>query len=93
MKNAAQLFAALVGVATLAAAVEPTFADDCDELWAERNSIYKDRGYCFKTERAKAHFGNEGCKHDDEGAVPLTDRDRRRIADIQRKERQQGCRN
>jgi hypothetical protein len=93
MKNAAQLFAALVGVATLAAAVEPTFADDCDALWAERNSIYKDRGYCFKTERAKAHFGNESCKHDDEGAVPLTDRDRARISDIQRKEREQGCRN
>lgn len=93
MKNAAQLLAALVGVATLAATVEPSFAESCDELWAERNSIYKDRGYCFKTERAKAHFGNEGCRHDDEDAVPLSERDRARIADIRRKERAQDCPN
>jgi hypothetical protein len=91
MKNAAQLFAALVGVVTLAGAVERSFAEDCDALWAERNSIYKDRGYCFKTERAKAHFGNAGCKHDDEDAVPLSDHERARIADIQRKEREQHC--
>jgi hypothetical protein len=71
--------------------VEPSFAESCDALWAERNAIYKDRGYCFKTERAKARFGNEGCKHDEEGAVPLSSDDRARIADIQRKEREQEC--
>lgn len=94
MKNAVQLFAALVGLATFAAAMGPTFAydDKCNQLWEERNSIYKERGYCFKTERAKAHFGNEGCRHDDEGSVPLSDQERHRIAEIQREERDFGCR-
>jgi YARHG domain len=93
MKNGTQFFAALVGLATLAAAVEPTFAydDKCNQLWVERNSIYKERGYCFKTERAKDHFGNEGCMHHDEGAVPLSDHERTRIAEIQRLERDFGC--
>jgi YARHG domain len=93
MKNETQFFAALVGLATLAAAVEPTFAydDKCNQLWVERNSIYKERGYCFKTERAKDHFSNEGCTHHDEGAVPLSDHERTRIAEIQRLERDFGC--
>jgi YARHG domain len=92
MKNAAQFSAALVGLATLAATVVPTFADDrCSQLWVERNSIYKQQGYCFKTERGINVFGNEGCKHHDEGAVPLSSHDRARIADIQRMEREQDC--
>jgi hypothetical protein len=94
MKNAGQLFAALVALATFAATVGPTLAysDKCNQLWVERNSIYKERGYCFKTERAKARFGNEGCRHYNEGSVPLSNRERVRIAEIQRSERDFGCR-
>ena len=29
----------------------------CRELWFARNQIYADKGYCFKTDRARAEFG------------------------------------
>lgn len=32
----------------------------CDQLWYERNSIYAQYGYCFKTDRAVRTFGR-GC--------------------------------
>jgi hypothetical protein len=63
----------------------------CDELWGERNAIYKDAGYCFHTERAIRAFGNSGCKYDELADVPLSARQRADIADIQRQERENGC--
>ncbi|OHV18095.1 YARHG domain-containing protein [Methylorubrum extorquens] len=63
----------------------------CDELWGERNAIYKDAGYCFPTERAIRAFGNSGCKYDELADVPLSARQRADIADIQRQERENGC--
>ncbi|QIJ77693.1 YARHG domain-containing protein [Methylobacterium sp. NI91] len=63
----------------------------CDELWGERNAIYKDAGYCFRTERAIRAFGNAGCKYDELADVPLSARQRADIADIQRQEREAGC--
>lgn len=32
----------------------------CSELWYARNQIYAEKGYCFKTQRARAVFGR-GC--------------------------------
>lgn len=29
----------------------------CDELWYERNAIYAENGYCFKTKQAISVFG------------------------------------
>ncbi|UYW28922.1 YARHG domain-containing protein [Methylorubrum extorquens] len=63
----------------------------CDELWGERNAIYKDAGYCFRTERAIRAFGNSGCKYDELADVPLSARQRADIADIQRQERENRC--
>jgi hypothetical protein len=63
----------------------------CDELWAERNAVYKDAGYCFRTAKAIRAFGNAGCKYDEIGDVPLSARDRAKVADIQRDERRHGC--
>ena len=63
----------------------------CDELWGERNAIYKDAGYCFRTERAIRAFGNSGCKYDELADVPLSARQRADIADTQRQERENGC--
>ena len=63
----------------------------CDELWGERNAIYKDAGYCFRTERAIRAFGNAGCKYDELADVPLSARQRADIADIQRQERAADC--
>lgn len=64
----------------------------CHRLWVERNQIYADRGYCFKTERAIRYFGNRGCRYEYQSDVPLSRRDQAVVADIQAQERQMGCR-
>jgi hypothetical protein len=80
------IFAAVLGTTSIADA-----APSCQQLWAARNSIYKARGYCFKTDRAIRYFGNGGCRYKDEDAIPFTDGDRMRIAEITRSERMRGC--
>lgn len=70
----------------------PSWAQDrCSDLWFERNQIYKDAGYCFKTTRAIRAFGNAGCMYDDERDVPLSVQERRRVNQIVRIERSLGC--
>jgi YARHG domain len=66
-------------------------ASMCQSLWEERNSYYKEAGYCFQTARAIRHFGNAGCRFDEEAAVPLSRATRDRIAEIVREERRLGC--
>jgi hypothetical protein len=66
-------------------------AQSCQSLWVERNSYYKDAGYCFKTQRAIGYFGNGGCRYDYEGDVPLPPSVRGRIAQIRAMERRFGC--
>lgn len=63
----------------------------CDELWAERNAVYKDAGYCFKTARAIRAFGNAGCRYDDIADLPLSARDRAKVAEIVAQERANRC--
>lgn len=94
MKSAMTLLGAVVALATLAASIEIAFAQSerCQELWVERNSIYRARGYCFKTERAITYFGNTGCRFDNEADVPLSDNERARINEIRGMERDYGCR-
>jgi hypothetical protein len=81
----------LLAGAALAAATTLAQAQSCQDLWVERNSYYKDAGYCFKTARAIRYFGNAGCRYDVEGDVPLSQSVRARIAQIRRLERQYGC--
>jgi hypothetical protein len=69
----------------------PTPGMTCDQLWVARNSIYKARGYCFKTQRAINYFGNAGCIYQNEDAVPLTPAERAQINQIQAQERAMGC--
>jgi hypothetical protein len=66
-------------------------AQSCDQLWYERNSIYKQEGYCFKTQRAIAAFGNAGCVYDVEAQVPLSPGERARIAAIVQMEQAYRC--
>jgi hypothetical protein len=75
---------------TLAASVSLASAQACESLWYQRNSIYKGAGYCFKTPRGREAFGNARCAYG-EGTVPLSDRQRARIAAIKRQERRLGC--
>jgi hypothetical protein len=85
MIGASVLVAAAIGYSSFAQ------AQSCQELWLERNSYYKQYGYCFKTPRAIAYFGNAGCTYDDEGRVPLPRGIRHRVAEITRIERALGC--
>jgi hypothetical protein len=85
----------LLGIAVLAAtgvaATSPANAQSCQALWVERNSIYKEAGYCFKTARAIDYFGNAGCMYNSEGSVPLSRGARARIGEISRLEARLGC--
>lgn len=93
MTTTQKLLAAAVALATLAGATETAFAQGmCQQLWVERNSIYKARGYCFKTQRAISYFGNAGCVYDVEAMIPLSPGERARVNQIQAMERQYGCR-
>ena len=66
-------------------------AQSCQALWVERNSYYKEAGYCFKTPRAISYFGNAGCIYYSEASVPLSRAVRARIAEITWIERSLGC--
>ena len=83
--GASAMVATGVGFLTLAS------AQSCQAFWVERNSYYKEAGYCFKTARAIAYFGNQGCIYNNEGAVPLSPAVRARIAELTSLERRNGC--
>lgn len=93
MKIRAQrcMIAALVVAAGGVSFISAASAQSCQELWVERNSYYKQAGYCFKTSRAISYFGNGGCIYDIEASVPLPRDIRARIAEITRIERINGC--
>ncbi len=84
--------AALILGLLLVSAASPVLAQSCDELWYERNAIYKDAGYCFKTSRAIRAFGNAGCRYDSERDVPLSGGAAAQVERIRRMERAYGCR-
>ncbi len=75
----------------LLAAPTPAAAQSCEDLWYQRNEIYKAQGYCFRTQRGIRAFGNAGCQYDDVEDVPLSASQRRLIAGIQSEERARGC--
>ncbi len=86
---------ALLGLAVLLAAegslVGVAEAQSCQDLWVERNSYFKDAGYCFNTSRGISYFGNAGCSYDNEGDVPLSRSERARVSEIKRIESRNGC--
>jgi YARHG domain len=63
----------------------------CEQLWSGRNGIFKVAGYCFKTARAIAAFGNAGCVYDDIDAVRLSAEDQNLAEAIQRVEQAKAC--
>ena len=63
----------------------------CDQLWFDRNSIFKAAGFCFKTPQAISAFGNAGCLYDNEYDVPLSQKDRDLVAAILGAERLRQC--
>ncbi|WP_439815822.1 YARHG domain-containing protein [Zavarzinia sp. CC-PAN008] len=82
----------LVSVFVLACLGLPaSAASKCQALWWERNSYYKDAGYCFQTDRAIEAFGNKGCRYRNQADVPLSASVRDRIAEIRALEKAAGC--
>ena len=77
----------------VAGAASPARANPgtCADLWTARNEIYKAQGYCFRTQRAIAAFGNAGCQYDNVEDLPLSANDHRAVADILRQERALRC--
>lgn len=63
-------------------------AMNCEDLWHARNSIFAAKGYCFKTERARAVFGT-GC-HPPYGK--LAPEEQQQVDLISAAERAKGCR-
>lgn len=74
-------FAAMAGAQTAAAA-------SCYDLWYERNAIYDDNGYCFKTQMGRDVFDNGDCWT---GNPTLSKAERRRVDQIKAEERRRGC--
>lgn len=72
-------------------ATPPARAETCDDLWYARNEIYKAQGYCFRTRRGIAAFGNAGCQYDNVEDVPLSANQRRTVAEIAAEERARRC--
>jgi hypothetical protein len=64
---------------------------NCDFLYTMRNSIYKERGYCFTTARAIQTFGNAGCRFDNVNEVPLNRFERANVAAIKSAEQAMNC--
>ena len=85
-------FLAFVLCHPILAATQALAAFPCDELWGERNAVYAEAGYCFRTPRGIKAFGNSGCRFDDIRDVPLSARDRQKVSDIVRQEQRSGCR-
>ena len=82
-------FAIAIVIALMATSAANAYS--CNQLWNARNTIFKDAGYCFHTQRGIRAFGNAGCQYDSQSDVPLSDRDRDRVNAIQRSETLQGC--
>ena len=63
----------------------------CQILWEVRNTIYKENGYCFHTQKAIDAFGNAGCKFDNAGDVPFNAAERHNVSAIKKVEAKKGC--
>ncbi|MGQ0457488.1 MAG: YARHG domain-containing protein [Hyphomicrobium sp.] len=84
------IFAVLAAPAVQAGDVQGD-AYDCQELWQMRNAIYKSGGYCFKSPKTIATFGNAGCIYESQAEVPISDIDRDTLAQIRKSEKRQAC--
>jgi hypothetical protein len=90
----ARRFGTVFGTVTVtllggAGAARAQSGDQCVQLFIDRNKVYADAHYCFKTKEALAYFSNAGCHP---GEPRLTASQQRRVAEIQRAERQSNCR-
>jgi YARHG domain len=64
---------------------------NCEFLYTMRNAIYAEHGYCFRTKRGIATFGNANCVSSNPEALGLNGVERANAATILKAERQLGC--
>jgi len=64
---------------------------NCEFLYTMRNAIYAQHGYCFRTKRGIATFGNANCVSSNPEALGLNRVERANAATILKAERQLGC--
>lgn len=64
----------------------------CQILWDVRNTIYKQNGYCFTTNRSIEAFGNDGCRFKTVAEAPLNAMEKANVVALQRAEKRKGCR-
>ncbi|MBI4922066.1 MAG: YARHG domain-containing protein [Devosia nanyangense] len=79
---------ALIALGLVAALPGTAMAASCFDLWYERNAIYDDNGYCFRTDLALEYFDNDDCwtRH------PIFSRAEQRAIDaIVYEEKRRGC--
>ena len=81
----------LVAMVVLVASVGQSAAGGCEEAWYQRNLVYKQAGYCFRTPRAISAFGNAGCSYDAIEDVPLSSRQRAAVAELRAYELANRC--
>ena len=85
-----KIFHSTLAVLTVSIFAVPTaYANQCFDLWVERNAIFKKNGYCFGSTLGKTYFGNSGCYTKN---ARLSSSERRRVSAIKRQERALGCR-
>ncbi len=75
-------------VFTMFLPVTNAVADSCYDLWYERNLIYAENGYCFKTDLARRTFSDFSCRTDHPQFSSL---EQRRIDEIKAEERERSC--
>jgi hypothetical protein len=81
---------AIVALALATCAIaSPALSASCYDLWFQRNVIFDNNGFCFTTSLGRRVFDNSDCYTSN---PELSSGERRRVAQIRRQERRQGCR-
>ncbi len=72
----------------LTVGMAPALAASCYDLWYERNQIYDDNGFCFKTQLGQDTFDNSDCWTSN---PQLSRSEVKRVAQIKAQERAKRC--
>ncbi|MGH6875235.1 MAG: YARHG domain-containing protein [Aestuariivirgaceae bacterium] len=63
----------------------------CQNLWLVRNTIFHQRGYCFRSARGRAEFDNSRCSVNSIAKLRLSLVEKANIATLRKLERSKRC--
>ena len=63
----------------------------CENLWLVRNTIFHQRGYCFRTARGRANFDNSRCLSNSVSELKLSEIEKENVAKLREMEQRKGC--